>query len=238
MPLLAFGAFGGRLLPKSGAWLVTVKQVFGFLFLGLAIWMLGRALPRQVTQGLWGILAITAGLWFGLLRSHGHGMRLVGGGVALGGTFLLAASLGVFPLFCPLAACVDAPAASLDTPGSFFRKVSTPEGFDRAMAEARSKGQPILVDFSADWCVVCREIDQEVMADSAVHSRLLNVSIIRVDVTADTPESRALMQRFNVIGPPTMLFFNAHTGREMDNSRSVGAVSVEQFRHALERIGA
>lgn len=238
MPLLAFGAFGGRLLPKSGAWLVTVKQLFGFLFLGLAIWMLGRALPGQVTQGLWGILAITAGLWFGLLQSHGYGMRLAGGGVALCGTFLLAASLGVFPLSCPLAACVDAPAASLDTPGSFFRKVSTPEGFNMAMAEARSKGQPILVDFSADWCVVCREIDQEVMADSAVVSRLRNVSIIRVDVTADTPESRALMQRFNVIGPPTMLFFNAHTGREMDNSRSVGAVSVEQFRQTLEQVGA
>jgi len=127
----------------------------------------------------------------------------------------------------------------MDTAGGFYyRKVSTPEGFDTAMAEARAMGQPILVDFLADWCVVCREIDQEVMADSVVNSRLRNVSIIRVDVTADTPENRALMQRFNVMGPPTMLFFNAQTGREMDNSRSVGAVTVEQFRHALEQVGA
>ncbi|MFU2208935.1 protein-disulfide reductase DsbD [Solidesulfovibrio sp. C21] len=238
IPLLAFGLFGGKLLPKSGAWLVTVKQVFGFLFLGLAIWMFGRVLPGPVTRGLWGILAIAAGVWFGLLRSHGYGMRLAGGGIALGGVLLLTVSLGVFPFSCPLAICAGAPAASTDTASGYFRKVRTVDGFDAAMAEARAKGQPILVDFSADWCVVCREIDREVMADAAVAPRLGNVSILRVDVTADTPESRALMRRFDVVGPPTMLFVNAHTGREIDNSRSVGAVSVAQFLRTLGKVGA
>lgn len=238
LPLLVFGAFGGRLLPRSGPWLVTAKQVFGFLFLGLAIWILGRVLPGQVIRGLWGLLASAAGVWFGLLRSHGHGMRLAGGGLALGGVFLLVGSLGVFPFSCPLAACADVPTASMDTASGYFRKVSTIDGFDAAMAEARSKGQPILVDFYADWCVVCREIDREVMADAAVNTRLRNVSILRVDVTADTPQSRALMRRFDVVGPPTMLFVNAHTGRETDNSRSVGAVSVAQFLQTLGKVGA
>jgi len=238
MPLLAFGLFGGRLLPKSGPWLVTVKQVFGFLFLGLAIWILGRVLPGQVIRGLWGLLAIAAGVWFGLLRSRGYGMRLAGGGIALGGVLLLTVSLGVFPFSCPLAICAGAPAASTDGAGVSVRKVRTMDGFDAAMAEARSKGQPILVDFSADWCVVCREIDREVMADAAVAPRLRNVSILRVDVTADTPESRALMRRFDVVGPPTMLFVNAHTGREIDNSRSIGAVSVAQFLRTLGKVGA
>ncbi|EFL50760.1 cytochrome c biogenesis protein transmembrane region [Solidesulfovibrio fructosivorans JJ]] len=237
MPLLAFGLFGGKLLPKSGPWLVTVKQVFGFLFLGLAIWMLGRVLPGQVIRGLWGLLAIAAGVWFGLLRSHGYGMRLAGGGIALGGVLLLTISLGVFPFSCPLAICAGAPAASTDGADVSVRKVRTMDGFDAAMAEARAKGRPILVDFSADWCVVCREIDREVMADAAVVPRLRNVSILRVDVTADTPESRALMRRFDVVGPPTMLFVNAHTGREIDNSRSIGAVSVAQFLRTLGKVG-
>jgi len=238
LPLLAFGAFGGRLLPKSGPWLVTVKQVFGFLFLGLAIWILGRVLSGQVIRGLWGLLAIAAGVWFGLLRSHGYGMRLAGGGIAFGGVLLLTVSLGVFPFSCPLAICAGAPAASTGGAGVSVRKVRTMDGFDAAMAEARSKGQPILVDFSADWCVVCREIDREVMADAAVAPRLRNVSILRVDVTADTPQSRALMRRFDVVGPPTLLFVDAHTGREIADSRSVGAVSAAQFLRTLGKVGA
>ncbi len=238
MPLLAFGAFGGRLLPQSGAWLVTVKQVFGFLFLGLAIWMFGRVLPAQATRGLWGLLAIAAGAWFGLPRSRGYAMRLAGGGVALGGAILLTGSLGVFSLSCPLAACVDAPPASMDGAGVSFRKVGTMDGFDAAMAEARSKGRPILVDFAADWCVVCREIDRQVLADAAVDSRLRHVFVIRVDVTADTPETRALMRRFEVVGPPTMLFVDARTGREIDGSRFVGAVSAARFLQTLGKVGA
>lgn len=238
LPLLAFGAFGGRLLPKSGPWLVTVKQVFGFLFLGLAIWILGRVLPGPATLGLWGGLAIAAGLWFGLRRSRGYGMRLAGGAIALGGVFLLTVGLGVFPFSCPLAACAGAPAAATDGAGVSWRKVSTMDGFDAAMAEARSKGQPVLVDFSADWCVVCREIDRTVMADAAVESRLRNVFLLRVDVTADTPESRALMRRFDVVGPPTMLFVDARTGREIDDSRVVGAVTAARFLETLGKVGA
>ncbi|EKO40918.1 MAG: thiol:disulfide interchange protein [Solidesulfovibrio magneticus str. Maddingley MBC34] len=238
LPLLAFGAFGGRLLPKSGPWLVTVKQVFGFLFLGLAIWILGRVLPGPATLGLWGGLAIAAGLWFGLLRSRGFGMRLAGGGIALGGAFLLVVGLGVVPLSCPLAVCAGTTTASMDDTAVSFRKVSTVNAFDAALAEARSKGQPILVDFYADWCVVCREIDREVMADAAVRARLGNVAVLRVDVTADSPESRALMHRFDVVGPPTMLFLNARTGREADDSRFVGAVSAAQFLQTLHKVGA
>ncbi len=238
LPLLVFGVFGGRLLPKSGPWLVTVKEVFGFLFLGLAVWMLGRVLPGQATRGLWGLLAITAGVWFGLRRSHGYGLRLTGGGIALGGVFLVAGSLGLFSFSCPLAACADAPTASVAAASGRFRTVSSLDGFDAAMAEARAKGQPVLVDFYADWCVVCREIDREVMADSVVKRRLRNVSILRVDVTADTVQSRALMRRMGVVGPPTMLFVDAHTGREIDDSRSVGAVSVARFLQTLGQIGA
>ena len=238
LPLLAFGTFGGRLLPKSGPWLVTVKQAFGFLFLGLAIWILGRVLPGPATLGLWGGLAMAAGLWFGLLRSRGFGMRLAGGGIALGGAFLLVVGLGGLPLSCPLAVCAGPPTASMDGTGVSFRKVSTVNAFDAALAEARSKGQPILVDFYADWCVVCREIDREVMADAAVRARLGNVAVLRVDVTSDSPESRALMHRFDVVGPPTMLFVNAGTGREVDGSRFVGAVSAAQFLQTLHKVGA
>ncbi len=238
LPLLVFGAFGGRLLPKSGAWLEGVKQVFGFVFLGLAVWMLGRVLPPAAANGLWGILAIAGGLWFGLLRSNGFGMRLAGSTIALSGVLLLASAAGLFSISCPWAACQGQPTSLQEAGNAFSRTVATPEAFDAALAEARTKGQPILVDFTANWCVICREIDRDVMADPAIRPRLQNVSIIRADVTSDTPESRKLMQRFGVMGPPTILLIDARTGREIEHTRTVGAISAEQFGHKLGQAGA
>ena len=237
VPLLVFGAFGGRLLPKSGDWLEGVKQVFGFVFLGLAVWMLGRVLPPAAATGLWAILAIAGGLWFGLLRSRGFGMRLAGSAIALGGVLLLASVAGLFSISCPWAACQGLPTSFQETENAFSRTVTTPEAFDAALAEARTKGQPILVDFTAKWCVTCREIDRNVMADPAIRPRLQNVSIIRADITADGPEGRKLMRRFGVMGPPTMLFLDARTGREIEHTRTVGAITAEQFAHTLGQAG-
>ena len=239
LPLIAFGLFGGRLLPRAGAWLVTVKQVFGVMFLGLAVWMLGRVLPAPVVRGLWGVLAIGAGLWFGLLASRGYAMRFLGGAAALCGALLLTSAVGLVTFTCPLAACQEQPGATLrDGAGGFYRSVRSPAAFDAALAEARAKGQPILVDFAADWCVVCREIDRTVLADPAIRSRLQNVSVLRADVTADTPETRALMQRFHVVGPPTMFFVDPGTGLEVRDTRTVGEVTVELFDRNLGQAGA
>ena len=196
LPLLAFGTFGARLLPKSGPWLVTVKKGFGLVFLGLAVWMAGRALP----QG-----------WTGAPGTAWPGAR---------------------------------PAATADRESGqgpeagFLRKVTTPEAFDQAMAEARAQGRPILVDFTAGWCLVCREIDDSVMADPSILPRLKNISVIRADITADTGSSRELMRRFGVVGPPTMLFVDARTGREIENTRTIGAVSAGRFGLELDHAGA
>ena len=196
LPLLAFGTFGARLLPKSGPWLVAVKKGFGLVFLGLAVWMAGRALP----QG-----------WAGAPWTARPGAR-------------------------PGALAGREPGPGLEA--GFLRKVTTPEAFDQAMAEARAQGRPILVDFTAGWCVVCREIDDSVMADPSILPRLKNISVIRADITADTGSSRELMRRFGVVGPPTMLFVDARTGREIENTRTIGAVSAGRFGLELDHAGA
>jgi thioredoxin:protein disulfide reductase len=243
LPLVLFGTFGGKLLPKSGSWLIKVKQAFGFIFLGLALWILGRMLPNAASRAAWGLLTIATGIWFGtfaVVRHRGQVMRFVGGAVVLYGVFLLANAVGMFSNSCPLVAALDrsAPQLSLASGNGFFRQVTTPAAFDAAMAEARAKGQPILIDFTADWCIVCREIDETVMAKPDIRSRLQNVSIIRADISGDSTGSRTLMQRFDVVGPPTMLFLDAETGSEIENTRTIGAISVEQFRRKLDQAGA
>jgi thiol:disulfide interchange protein DsbD len=245
LPLLVFGAFGSGLLPKAGLWLVKVKQAFGFIFLGLAIWMLGRMLPGEATLALWGALATACGIWLGaldLIRHRGgqagrKSLTIAGSVAALYGMLLLvAAAFGASdPLRLP--AFFDRPETSATTDSGFIRNVSTPAAFDEAMAAARAEGRPILVDFTADWCIVCREIDNAVMANPNIRSRLKNVSIIRADITADSGDSHLLMRRFGVVGPPTMLFVDTHTGLEIEDTRTIGAISADQFSRKLDRAG-
>lgn len=245
IPLIVFGTFGGRFLPKSGQWLVNVKQAFGFIFLGLAIWMLERMLPVLATRMLWGALAIASGIWFealDLLRRSGNralrgAMRLVGSAVVFYGVLLLGSAGGIFPDSSPLAAFSGRVATPEKPAVGYSRTVTTSAAFDAAMAEARTKGQPILVAFTADWCTVCREIDSTVMADQTVRSRLQHVSAIRTDITIDSAESRMLMQRFGIVGPPTMLFVDARSGREIEHTRTIGAISAAQFSHKLDQAG-
>jgi thiol:disulfide interchange protein DsbD len=255
LPLVVFGTFGGRLLPKSGPWLVTVKKAFGFVFLGLAVWMLGRVLSVAWTRALWGALAAACGIWLAMpgvspRRGHPVGrmvLRVAGSAAGLCGLLLMAAAVGG-GVPDPLRLAAGPGSTESDTaPGTvpdtdmhagFFRKVSTPEAFDEALAEARAQGRPILVDFTAGWCIVCREIDATVMADPKILPRLKNVSIIRADITASTGESRSLMRRFAVVGPPTMLFVDPRTGREIDNTRTIGAVTADTFGRELDQAGA
>jgi thiol:disulfide interchange protein DsbD len=229
LPLVIFGTFGGKVLPKAGPWLVAVKQAFGFVFIGLAIWMLSRFLPGTATMLLWGLLAISCGIWLEATRSLGklcgRAFPRVAGTVAiLYGLLLIASIFSAVPTAPP-------------TGSGFIRTVSTPTAFDAALSEARAESKPVLVDFTAAWCTVCREIDQTVMADPQVLSRLEKIAVIRADVSTDTADSQALMRRFNVVGPPTMLFVDAATGQEILGTRTIGAITAETFLHTLHRSG-
>ncbi|POR52441.1 protein-disulfide reductase DsbD [Bosea psychrotolerans] len=242
LPLVLFGTFGARILPRSGPWLVKAKQGFGFVFIGLAIWMLARVLPADVTLALWGLLAIAGGAWFGayaLIRDHLRLLPpLLAVALALYGLVLVGAAATGRQDPLRLAMRLDGAGAVEPESTAAVRVVSTSAAFDAALAEARAASRPILVDFTADWCTICREIDRTVMRDPAIRARLDTITIIRADLTVYGSDGQALMDRFGVVGPPTLLFIDAGSGREVDEARTTGATTVDAFSAMLAKAGA
>lgn len=237
VPLLAFGTFGAGLLPKSGPWLVRIKHVFGFLFIGMAVWMLSRIVPEFLTLELWGACLIGLGLYLGAASVFSKrfwcncrvGLEIPGAIALACGALLLFGSIRGDDLLCSLpildsCATNDEAAAAIDV-----QTVTSLATFDAAMATARVTGKPVLLDFSANWCVECKIIDRNVLGNRTVRERMRDVVLIRADMTDYNDDSRALMQRFNVVGPPTMIFLDAQAGQEIPETRTVGPVDADTF---------
>jgi thiol:disulfide interchange protein DsbD len=236
-PLLVVGASAGRLLPKSGPWMDTVKKLFGAIMLAVAVWMLARLLPARVTLALWAIPAVTlaAVLWrtgpgaasrgwplrFAALAAAVYGLVLITG-AALGGTDPLQ------PI--PAWAAVQHPLP--------FVPIHSVAGLDREVALASREGKPVMVDFYADWCTSCKEMEATTFLDPSVRRALAGTVLLRADVTADDADDRALLRRFNIFGPPTIAFYGPD-GHERARHRVVGYMDGAQFAAAVHAaIGA
>lgn len=243
-PLLLFGTAAGRLLPRSGAWMDAVKAVFGVLFLGLAIWMLDRIVAPSVTLALSGALLIgsavylgaleplTAGRsgWWRLWKAIGVLLLLSGSaqwlGAMAGGSELLQPLKGVF------AGAGQPSAAELH-----FRNIKSSDDLDRAVAEAGAAGQTVMLDFYADWCVSCKEMEKYTFTDPAVQQALSGFVLLKADVTANDDIDQVLMKRFGIIGPPGTLFFAAN-GQEQRAMRLIGFEKANDFVERLHKLGA
>ncbi len=237
IPLLAFGILGARVLPRSGPWLANIKLAFGFIFVGLAIWMASRVLPVAVVAAAWGLLFIGIGFALDALNifkstwaTSRIAFRAIGVIAMLYGCVLIvgAASAQYEPL-CPLDAVglVTRP-QNADVDKSHFQTVSSEAELDRAIASASKQGRMIMVDFSAEWCVECKVMERNVLSAPAVLQELRNVVLIRADVTRVDQSSKKLMQRFDVVGPPTIVFLDPE-GSEISNARVIGTVDVNAF---------
>jgi thiol:disulfide interchange protein DsbD len=238
-PLLLVGVAGGKLLPRAGAWMETVKALFGVMFLGVAVWMLERILPGPLTLALWALLAFVAGYYFGgfgrpqgapLARGIGlfamvYGVIMLVGSAA-GGHDPLQPLKGA-SLFAGRSTTV---AAAADLP---FRAIGSVADLDRELASAA--GRPVMVDFYADWCVSCKEMEKYTFSDEGVRTDLGDFELLKADVTANTADHQALLRRFGIFGPPTTAFFDAD-GRECRNFRLVGFVPADDFREHLSRL--
>ena len=242
VPLLIVGASAGSLLPRVGPWMDTVKSLFGVMFLGVAIYLLNPILPEVASLLLWALLAIIAGFWIFSLKGRDGGpaaspVRGVGLVMIIYGIVLLlgAASGGKDPLQ-PLAGArlglggseVRAEAKALP-----FQRIKSVEDLDRAVAAAQASGRPVMLDFYADWCASCKEMEKYTFTDAAVQAVLANAVLLQADVTANDEQDKALLARFEIFGPPTIAFFGAD-GVERRNFRLVGFAPAERFREHVK----
>ncbi len=241
-PLLAVGAAQGQLLPKAGPWMVAVKGAFGFMFIGLAIWMLSRILPGTVTMGLWALLAIMAGVFLGGLTTIGTDStpaQKIGKGfgvVAL--VYGLAMFLGVLAGGSNPLKPLDALTVARSAGGSggvvtvdahaMFKTIKSSADLDREIALAAAEGKSALLDFYADWCVSCKEMEAFTFPDPAVVSALSNTVMLQADVTANDDIDKELLDRFGVFGPPTIIFFGTD-GQQRHGYEVVGYMKAKDF---------
>lgn len=245
LPLLVIGTSAGRLLPRAGAWMDTTKAIFGIMMLGLAIWMLDRIVPPEVTMALTGILLVSSGIYMGALektddeaggwgrfwKSLGLIMLFYGGmmlfGVAAGSKNLLQPLKGVFGGGTAVAATAQ--------PGSLaFQRIKGMEGLQQALAQAKAQNKAVMLDFYADWCIACKELEHDTFQNPAVVAALGNTLLIQADVTANDEQDKALNKHFGLFGPPQVLFFKPD-GEEARAMRLTGYEKPELFLQRVKR---
>lgn len=240
-PLLLVATGGAAWLPKSGPWLVSVKNAIGVLLLGLAIGLLSRVLPGPVTLLLIGSLAAGVSLFLGTLEFiyKAPRQRLA----QLLGLFLLVYALacwfgalsGQSDPFNPVGHAQTSTVATPNTaqPDGQWLTVSTPDELDSALAAAKNAGKPVLLDWYADWCISCKVIEHEVLNAPNVLTLLKGYQVVRFDMTASNAEQRALLDRYALFGPPALMFFDKN-GEEKSDQRVIGEINAQDF---AERVG-
>jgi thiol:disulfide interchange protein DsbD len=235
-PLLIVGASAGKLLPKAGAWMDTVKKLFGVLMLAVAAWMLARVIPERLALVLWAIPALICAwlLWTETRKRSAATwlIRVAGAAVGLYGIALIAgfAMGGTDPL-------APFPTSVASQKELSFRPIKSVADLQRELQQAKAEGRPILLDFSAKWCVSCKEMEKYTFTDAAVKTALNRTVLLRADVTENDADDQALLKHLGVIGPPTIAFYGIN-GEERPNYRVVGFMKANEFAsHAREALG-
>jgi thiol:disulfide interchange protein DsbD len=243
-PLIAIGTSAGKLLPRAGAWMDTVKAVFGVLLLAVGILLLERILPAAVSMLLWGLLMICSAVYMGALSqlpagSGGWPKLWKGLGLFLliyGALMLVGAAAGGKDTIQPLRGLAAGGAGGAAQEHAAFKRIKTVADLDRELAAASALGQPVMLDFYADWCVACKELERYTFSDPAVIAEMERFVLLQADVTDNDAEDQALMQgRFGIPGPPAILFFDTQ-GQEQRGYRVVGFKPADEFAAHLRGI--
>jgi len=241
IPLIIVGISAGHFLPKAGGWMDSVKAVFGVMLLGVAIWMLERIIHGQVIMLLWATLLIVSAVYMGALDRlsagvsgwhklwKGVGLILLVYGVLL---MIGAASGNVNPLQ-PLHNLNVTQNSSISTEAVQFKPIKGVSGLERELAAAQ--GKRVMLDFSADWCVSCKEMEHFTFSDAGVQQALADFVLLQADVTHNDDQDKALYKRFGIFGPPAIMFFDKN-GQEQGAYRVVGFMSADDFLQHLKTV--
>lgn len=234
LPLLLIGTSAGKWLPKAGQWMNRVKAFFGIMLLAVAIYLLARILPDSIVMMLWASLLVFSGIYCGALSHAPSNQDKFRQGLGLmmliyGLLVLIGASMGGSNPLQPLAG-FQALASTASSPAISSQKIKTVNELNQALANA--KGKPVLLDFYADWCTSCQIMEKTTFRDPQVEAVLKDFVILKVDVTDNNSQDKALLKQFKVVAPPTFLFFNKQ-GKEQENLRLVGETPTSVFLKKL-----
>ncbi|MGD9591962.1 MAG: protein-disulfide reductase DsbD [Candidatus Berkiella sp.] len=230
--LLGIGTLGGKFLPRSGAWMHHVNQVFAIIMFGLSIWMLSRFYQQAWILVLWGLLSLFIAWCMNTFK------KSASISARLGMLFVVVALFffwGAFQGYKEPLQVFSFLTGHTQQSTDKFQTVTTKDELENLLEKARVANKPALVDFYADWCVACRHMEHEVFEDQAVLDQLKNWELIRVNVTTFNSEAESLLKKFDLIGPPAVLFFSPNAS-ELTKYRIIGEVSKKQFLAQLAQI--
>jgi thiol:disulfide interchange protein DsbD len=242
VPLLLLGLSAGALLPRTGGWMESVKHLFGVLLLGVALWMVSPFIPAWLLMLATAVLLLASAVYLGAFerlaavtpwRTFVKGVGLV---LALmAGLQVFGLASGGRNLLQPLAHLAGGTrTAGVQASALKFESIADLSELDAAVAAST---RPVMLDFYADWCVSCKEFEQFTFTDPAVHDKMAGMTLLRVDVTANNDQHKAMLRKYRLFGPPAMLFF-APAGEELASARVIGFQDADTFRRHLDKLDA
>ncbi len=239
VPLLLLGASAGKLLPKAGNWLNSTKAAFGVIMLAVAVWMLSRILPGTIIMLLWAMLLILPAIYLSAidpLPENSSGWRKLWKGIGLmmlsyGLILLIGFSIGNRNPLKPLQGLGSNTAQAAETK-NIFERINTLASLESRINQASEQHKLVMVDFYADWCISCKEMEAYTFADPRVKKELGDIVLLQIDVTKNSDDDQALLAKFKLIGPPAILFFGLDR-QEKTAYRVIGYQDVETFIKSL-----
>lgn len=239
LPLLVLGSSGGKLLPKAGAWMNIIKNIFGLLLLAVPIFLLERFIPLVASQALWTLLVLSAASYFYVANQNSAMDKPKGFAFGLRSLLIfLMMFVGAnmaYQLIMPNnnQALIEVPK---NNQAQHFTQVSSLKELNTAVAQANAQGKTVMVDLYADWCVACKEFEEYTFSESSVQKALAHSVLLQVDLTdTGSKESIALMEHFNVFGLPSILFFDLK-GKELSQQRVTGFMGADEFSAHIKAI--
>jgi len=242
VPLLIIGTSAGTLLPKAGPWMESVKRFFGVLMLALAIWIVSPVIPLAAQMLAWATLLIFCAIHLHALDplpSNARGIKKLGKALGilsllLGVAYLIGALSGARDILRPLGTLPNTAGVAAPAEAKLFERVKSLAALEARVAQAQ--GKVVMLDFYADWCISCKEMERFTFSDPTIHARMSKALLLQADVTANDADDKALLQRFQLFGPPAILFFDKQ-GREQADLRVIGYQDAQQFGASLARAG-